>query len=209
MTPHNGPDRPTPLVPGHKTELAGPSAPSLSSWQPGLPPKPHSRLEGKLHPGWKVTVLFSGLLSVSVMWWSQLCLCTLPTLPSPSPTFLTRFEIGVPEAIWMDLEIIIPSEVSQKEKDKYHTLFLICGIQNVTQMKLSAEQKQAHREQTCGCQSGGRKGRDGLRVWEQQVQTVMLRMDNSKVLLNSTGNCTQSLGVNHNGKAHKEECMYV
>ena len=134
---------------------------------------------------------------------------TLPTLPSPSPTFLTRFEIGVPEAIWMDLEIIIPSEVSQKEKDKYHTLFLICGIQNVTQMKLSAEQKQAHREQTCGCQSGGRKGRDGLRVWEQQVQTVMLRMDNSKVLLNSTGNCTQSLGVNHNGKAHKEECMYV
>ena len=67
----------------------------------------------------------------------------------------------------MDLEIIIPSEVSQKEKDKYHMLFLICGIQNVTQMKLSAEQKQTHREQTCGCQSRGRKGRDGLRVWEQ------------------------------------------
>ena len=26
------------------------------------------------------------------------------------------------------LQIIIPSEVSQKEKDKYHIIFLICGI---------------------------------------------------------------------------------
>ena len=31
-------------------------------------------------------------------------------------------------ATWMDLEIIILSEVSQKEKDKYHMLSLICGI---------------------------------------------------------------------------------
>ena len=29
---------------------------------------------------------------------------------------------------WIDLEIIIPSEVSQKEKDKYHMMSLICGI---------------------------------------------------------------------------------
>ena len=28
---------------------------------------------------------------------------------------------------WMDLEIIILSEVSQKEKDKYHMISLICG----------------------------------------------------------------------------------
>ena len=28
----------------------------------------------------------------------------------------------------MDLEIIILSEVSQKEKDKYHMISLICGI---------------------------------------------------------------------------------
>ena len=34
-------------------------------------------------------------------------------------------------AIWMDLEIIILSEiseVSQTEKDKYHMISLICGI---------------------------------------------------------------------------------
>ena len=31
-------------------------------------------------------------------------------------------------ATWMDLEIIILSQESQKEKDKYHMLSLICGI---------------------------------------------------------------------------------
>ena len=31
-------------------------------------------------------------------------------------------------ATWMDLEIIILSEVSQSEKDKYHMISLICGI---------------------------------------------------------------------------------
>ena len=44
-------------------------------------------------------------------------------------------------ATWMDLEIIILSEVSQKEKDKYHMISLICGIQNTTQMNLSTKQK--------------------------------------------------------------------
>ena len=31
-------------------------------------------------------------------------------------------------ATWMDLEIIILSEVSQKEKDKYHMISLICSM---------------------------------------------------------------------------------
>ena len=31
-------------------------------------------------------------------------------------------------AIWMDLEIIILREVSQKEKDKYHMIWLTSGI---------------------------------------------------------------------------------
>ena len=31
-------------------------------------------------------------------------------------------------ATWLQLEIIILSEVSQKEKDKYHMISLICGI---------------------------------------------------------------------------------
>ena len=43
-------------------------------------------------------------------------------------------------------------------------------------MNLSMKQKQAHRhrEQTCGCQSGGR---DELGFWDQQMQTTIYRMD--------------------------------
>ena len=31
-------------------------------------------------------------------------------------------------ATWMDLEIIMLSELSQTEKDEYHMISLICGI---------------------------------------------------------------------------------
>ena len=31
-------------------------------------------------------------------------------------------------ATWMDLEIVILSEISQAEKDKYHMIPFICGI---------------------------------------------------------------------------------
>ena len=53
-------------------------------------------------------------------------------------------------ATWMDLEVIILSEVSHKEKDKYHMISVISGIENLTQMNLSMIQKQTHRhrEQT-------------------------------------------------------------
>ena len=55
-------------------------------------------------------------------------------------------------ATWMDLEIIILNEVSQKEKFKCHMISLIHGITNMTQMNLSMKQEQTHRhrEQTCG-----------------------------------------------------------
>ena len=31
-------------------------------------------------------------------------------------------------ATWMDLEIVIVSKISQKKKDRYHMISLICGI---------------------------------------------------------------------------------
>ena len=49
-------------------------------------------------------------------------------------------------ATWMDLEIIIRSEVSQTEKDKYHMILLICRIlKKMIQMNLFTKQKQTHR----------------------------------------------------------------
>ena len=41
---------------------------------------------------------------------------------------IKKNEITPFAATWMDLETIILSEVSQKEKDKYHMISLICGI---------------------------------------------------------------------------------
>ena len=41
---------------------------------------------------------------------------------------IKRNEIMLSAVTWMDLEIIILSEVSQIEKDKYHMVSLICGI---------------------------------------------------------------------------------
>ena len=37
-------------------------------------------------------------------------------------------EIVPLKATWMDVKIIILSEVNQKEKDKYHMISLKCGI---------------------------------------------------------------------------------
>ena len=40
---------------------------------------------------------------------------------------LKRNEIGSFVETWMDLDTLIKSEVSQKEKNKYHILSYICG----------------------------------------------------------------------------------
>ena len=41
---------------------------------------------------------------------------------------IKRNEIGSFVEMWMDLESVIQSEVSQKEKNKYHILMHMCGL---------------------------------------------------------------------------------
>ena len=59
------------------------------------------------------------------------------------------------------------------------------------QMNLSTKQTHRHREQTCGCQGG----RDGLRVWNQQMQVLHREWINDNVLLYSTEHYIQYSGV--------------
>ena len=61
-------------------------------------------------------------------------------------------------ATWVDLEIIILSEVSQTEKDKYHITYMR-NLKKMIQMNLFTKQKQTHRlrEWTYGYE-GGRVG---------------------------------------------------
>ena len=58
---------------------------------------------------------------------------------------IKKNEIMPSAATWMDLEIIILSEVSQTEKDKYHMVSFICGILKNDTNDLFTKQKQTHR----------------------------------------------------------------
>uniref|UniRef100_A0A8D1VNC0 DUF1725 domain-containing protein n=1 Tax=Sus scrofa TaxID=9823 RepID=A0A8D1VNC0_PIG len=57
-------------------------------------------------------------------------------------------------ATWMELEILILSEVSQEKKDKYH---MISHIWNLKYGENEQKQTHGHRKQTPGCQ-GEREG---------------------------------------------------
>ena len=58
---------------------------------------------------------------------------------------------------WVDLQIIILSEVSQKENGKYHMISHMWNLKYDTN-ELSVKQTNRYREQTCGCQGEGRVG---------------------------------------------------
>ena len=53
------------------------------------------------------------------MWY----ICTMEYYP-----VIKNSEIALFATTWIDLEVIVPSEISQTEKEKYHTISLICGI---------------------------------------------------------------------------------
>ena len=54
---------------------------------------------------------------------------------------IERNEIGSFVEMWMHLETVIQSEVSQKEKNKYRILTHICGTWKMVQMNRFARQK--------------------------------------------------------------------
>ena len=68
--------------------------------------------------------------------------------------------------MWMDLETVIWSEVSQKEKNKYCILTHICGIQKngTDELICRAGIRCRRRGQTYGHQ-GGKRGWDELGDW--------------------------------------------
>ena len=72
-------------------------------------------------------------------------------------------------------------------------------------MNLSMKQRQTHRprEQTCGCQGRGMDWEFGV----SRCKLLHLEWINNKILLYSTGNYSQSPGINHNGKEYKKECI--
>ena len=61
-------------------------------------------------------------------------------------------------AAWMQLEIILLSEVSQREKNKYKCdITCMWNLKNNT-VNLFTKQKQTHRHKECGSQGEGEMG---------------------------------------------------
>ena len=52
----------------------------------------------------------------------------LERLKNHNYSAIKKNEITLFTATWVDLEIILLNEVSQKEKEKHHVISLICGI---------------------------------------------------------------------------------
>ena len=64
-------------------------------------------------------------------------------------------------ATWMDVETLILSEVSQKEKDKYHMISHIWNLIYATNEHFHRKENHGHGEQTCcGQEGGGGSGMD-------------------------------------------------
>ena len=78
-------------------------------------------------------------------------------------------------------------------------------------MNLPTKQKQTHRhrEQTCGCQGGGRWGREGLECVISRCKLLYTEWINNKVLLYSTGIYSQYPVINHNGKEYTKKNVYM
>ena len=116
---------------------------------------------------------------------------------------IKKKEITSFAATWVDLEIIIPSEVSQKEKDKYPD-----GITYMWSLKYDTDEPMYETETESWTQrtdwwlprgSGGRGGKD----WEFGIgrcKVLSTGWINNKVLLYSTGNYIQYPVINHNEK---------
>ena len=89
---------------------------------------------------------------------------------------IKRYEIESFVEMWMDLETVIQSEVSQKEKNNYRISTHICGIQKNGTDELFARQKQRHRcrEQTYGHQGENQGGGGGGKSWEIGIEIYTL-----------------------------------
>ena len=80
-------------------------------------------------------------------------------------------------ATWMDLEIIILSKVSQKEEDiPYHTTYM-WNLKYDTNEFIYKTENDSQIQRTDLWLPKLEAGRDGLGIWDQQMQTSIYRMD--------------------------------
>ena len=87
---------------------------------------------------------------------------------------------------------------SRSERQIPYDITYVCNLKCGTK-NLSTEQKKTHRhgEQTCDCQGEGGMEWNGLEIWGGKCKQLHLEWISNEVLLQSTGNYSQSLGIKH------------
>ena len=112
-------------------------------------------------------------------------------------------------ATWMDLEIIILSQVRRERQIQCHITYMWNLEHDKNEHIYNTEtdsQTQRYRYrylQTCGCQGQGR--REGLGTGVSRHRLLYVGWMNNKILLYSTGNCIQYPVINRNGKEYEKE----
>ena len=105
-------------------------------------------------------------------------------------------------ATWMQLEIIILSEVSQKKKDKYHMMITYTwNLKYDTDEPIYETETEPQTENRLVVAKGEEVG--GGMEWEvgdSRRKLLYTGWINNKVLLYSTENYIQYPVINHNGK---------
>ena len=115
---------------------------------------------------------------------------------------------------WMDLGIIILSEVSQRQI-LYNNIYMWTLIFKMIKVNLFTKQKQTHRFQknTSGYQRGN-AGWGGAGINQElgiNTDTLLYTANQTikKDRLHSTGNSTQYSVITHMGKECEKELIYV
>ena len=80
-------------------------------------------------------MLIAALFTIAKIWKQPKCPSTDEWIKKMWYAYTMEYYLAIKKneilpfaAIWMDLEIIVLSEISQTEKDKYYMVSLICGI---------------------------------------------------------------------------------
>ena len=75
---------------------------------------------------------------------------------------------------------------------------LICGNLKYPDEPIYKTETHQHKEQTCGCQQGG--GEEVVWMGVGRCKLSHLEWESNEVLLYSTGNYIQALGIDHKGR---------
>ena len=138
-------------------------------------------------------------------------LCQVPRWCGCRPQPKDHHEIMPFAATWVQLEMIILSEVSQKEKDKYHMISLIYVESKIWYKWTYLWNRNRITDIENRLVVANREGVGGGMEWEigvSRCKPLYIEWINNKVLLYSTENYTQYPMINHNGKEDKKR-MYI